>query len=169
MKPKHVILGLAGGAAAVLVLMQGVPYGRNHTNPPVTGEPAWNSPRTEALARAACYDCHSNESRWPWYSSIAPVSWRIQSHVDEGRGKLNFSAFDRPQEEATEAAEAVRSGEMPPADYLLMHPEARLSAADRQALADGLVATFGAGEGGERGEGGGRRGGDDDDSDDERS
>jgi Haem-binding domain len=168
MKPKTVMLGLAAGAAAVLVLLQAVPYGRNHTNPPVTGEPAWNAPRIEALARSACFDCHSNESRWPWYASIAPVSWRIQNHVDEGRGKLNFSAFDRPQEEATEAADVVRSGEMPPSDYLLMHPEARLSPADRQALADGFVATFGAGEGGERGEG--RTGGrDDDDSGDERS
>lgn len=137
---------IAAGGLAVLLLFQAVPYGRNHTNPPTTGSPAWDSPRTEMLARQACFDCHSNESRWPWYASIAPVSWRIQRHVDEGRQKINFSRFDRPQEEVGEAAEEVAEGNMPPWDYALMHPQARLSGQDRQALIAGLRATFGAGE-----------------------
>ncbi len=131
------------GVLAVLVLVQLVPYGRAHTNPPVTGEPVWDSPRTEELARRACFACHSNLTEWPWYSSVAPISWRIQEHVDEGRSKLNFSAMDRPQGEADEAAEAVREGEMPPWDYLLGHPEARLDASEKAELIAGLAATFG--------------------------
>ena len=112
---------LALGVAVLLVQL--VPYGRSHANPPVTQEPNWDSPRTQELAARACLDCHSNETKWPWYSNVAPVSWRIQNHVDEGRATLNLSRMDRPQEEAHEAAEAVSSGEMPPKDYLLAHPE----------------------------------------------
>jgi len=128
------------GAAALIQL---VPYGRAHTRPPITGTPAWDSPRTEELARRACFDCHSNETRWPWWSSVAPVSWRIQTHVDQGRRKLNFSEADRRQEAAVEAAESVRNGEMPPADYALVHPGARLSRREREELIQGLAATWG--------------------------
>ena len=74
-------------------LIQLVPYGRDHTNPPVTSEPAWDSPQTKALAQKACFDCHSNETVWPWYSSIAPGSWLIYRDVVEGRGNLNFSEW----------------------------------------------------------------------------
>ena len=52
-----------------------VPFGHSHTNPPVTKEPAWNSPDTRALVQRACFDCHSNQTTWPWYSHVAPVSW----------------------------------------------------------------------------------------------
>lgn len=133
-------------AAALIVaaaLIQLVPYGRNHTHPPITGAPAWDSPRTEALARRACFDCHSNETRWPWWSSVAPASWRIQTHVDQGRRKLNFSEADRPQEEAGKAAQSVRDGEMPPADYALVHSGAQLTLREREELIRGLAATFG--------------------------
>ena len=140
--------------AVGILLIQFVPYGRNHTNPPVTQAPRWDNPRTEELASRACLDCHSNETRWPWYSSVAPVSWRIQSHVDEGREKLNLSQMDRPQEDAHEAAEAVSSGKMPPRDYLLAHPEARLTPAERAEFAQGLAATLG-GESGREGRSGG--------------
>jgi len=133
--------------AAILALaflaIQFVPYGREHGNPPVTGQPKWDSPRTEQLARRACFDCHSNETEWPWYASIAPLSWRIQNHVDEGRRHLNFSEFDRPQDDADEAADMVRAGEMPPWDYALAHPEARLTAAEQRDLIVGLERTFG--------------------------
>ena len=141
--PPSVLARLGVPAFLLLIVVQLVPYGRTHSNPPVTGTPAWDSPETEHLARRACFDCHSHETKWPWYASIAPISWRIQSHVDEGREKLNFSAFDRPQDEADEAAETVRDGEMPPWDYLLAHPEARLSAAEKHALTRGLAATLG--------------------------
>ena len=155
---------LALGVAVLLVQL--VPYGRSHANPPVTQEPNWDSPRTQELAARACLDCHSNETKWPWYSNVAPVSWRIQNHVDEGRATLNLSRMDRPQEDAHEAAEAVSSGEMPPKDYLLAHPEARLTQAERAELARGLAATLGGEAGGK--EGRWSEGSHDEDDDDER-
>jgi mono/diheme cytochrome c family protein len=126
----------------VLLLLQLVPYGRTHTNPPVTGSPQWDSPQTEQLARRACFDCHSNETRWPWYSWVAPVSWRVQEHVNEGRSHLNFSKFDEPQHNVSEADEMVEQGKMPPWDYARMHPESRLSESERQELLRGLQTTF---------------------------
>ena len=94
--------------------------------------------------------CHSNETKWPAYSRVAPVSWLIQHDVSEGRAILNFSEWQRPQEEATEAAEEIFEGEMPPGMYQLMHAHARLSAADRDRLARGLVLTLGGPLGDER-------------------
>jgi hypothetical protein len=89
---------LAGIAViALLALAQAVPYGRAHTNPPVTKEPSWDSPRTRELASRACFDCHSNETRWRWYSNVAPVSWLVQRDVDGGRSAFNFSEWDKPQ------------------------------------------------------------------------
>ena len=132
-------LGLLGGFLAI----QLVPYGRTHTNPPVTGEPTWDAPATRALAKQACFDCHSNETEWPAYASIAPVSWLVQHDVDEGRAVLNFSEWTRPQKEAKEAAKEVREGEMPPSAYKLIHAHARLSAADLDRLAQGLANTVG--------------------------
>jgi hypothetical protein len=132
--------------AAVLVAIQFVPYGRQHTNPSDGVLASFDSPSTRDLAARACFDCHSNRTQWPWYSSIAPISWRVQRHVDEGREALNFSAFDPTREEVAEAAgeagETVAEREMPPNDYLLMHPEARLTPVERQALTRGLEATF---------------------------
>ena len=156
------LVGIAGALLIVLAI-QLVPYGRDHTNPPSGQLVAWNSPRTQELAQRACFNCHSNETRWPWYSSVAPVSWRIQTHVLSGRKKLNFTAFDAANEKmadaAGEAAESVTKGEMPPQDYMLMHPEARLSFAEKQELVSGLEATFAAfGERGHGGRGAGERG-----------
>lgn len=139
---------IAAASSIVLVsgfgLLQLVPYGRDHANPPVVAEPAWDRPTTRALAVRACFDCHSNETAWPWYSHVAPSSWLVQRHVDEGRQVLNFSEWTRSYEEAGEAAETVLEGEMPPSSYTILHPEARLSAEERRLLADGLVATVGA-------------------------
>jgi hypothetical protein len=135
----RISLGLLGA----LVAIQLVPYGRDHINPPVTGEPAWDSPQTRALAKQACFDCHSNETEWPAYASIAPVSWLVQRDVNEGRAVLNFSEWTRPQDDAKEAAEEVREGEMPPAAYTLVHAHARLNPADRDRLAQGLANTLG--------------------------
>ncbi|MCA9492112.1 MAG: heme-binding domain-containing protein [Myxococcales bacterium] len=146
------------GLVASLVAIQLVPFGRDHTNPPVTAEPSWDSPRTRELAKRACFDCHSNETVYPVYASVAPFSWLVADHVEEGRGKLNFSEFDRPQREAHEAGEVVSEGEMPPGYYTLLHPSARLSDAELRELANGLVATLG-GEEGELARGHGRGGG----------
>jgi hypothetical protein len=123
--------------------IQLVPYGRDHINPPVGSEPAWDSPETRALARRACFDCHSNETEWPVYSRVAPASWLVQHDVAEGRTALNFSEWQRPQHEAGDAAEEVTEREMPPRIYQLMHAHARLSDADRDRLARGLTSTLG--------------------------
>ncbi len=126
------------------VAIQFVPIGRNHTNPPVIAEPNWDSPQTRQLFFRACADCHSNQTVWPWYSNIAPVSWLIERDVREGRQKFNVSEWGTGREnEGKEAAELVRSGEMPPWFYLPLHPSARLSPAEKQALIQGLTATFG--------------------------
>ena len=130
------------GLLGTFLAIQLVPYGRDHRNPPVMGEPAWDSPTTRALAKQACFDCHSNETEWPAYASIAPASWLVQRDVDEGRAVLNVSEWQRPQEEAAKASEELREGEMPPAAYLLMHAHARLSTADRDRLAQGLAKTL---------------------------
>jgi hypothetical protein len=130
------------GVLGTLLAIQLVPYGREHANPPVAGEPAWDAPETRTLAKQACFDCHSNETEWPAYASIAPVSWLVQRDVNEGRAVLNFSEWPRPQEGAKEAAEEVVEGEMPPAAYKLAHAHARLSAADRDRLAQGLARTL---------------------------
>lgn len=112
------------------------------TNPPVVKEPAWDSPATRALAKRTCFDCHSNETRTPWYSQVAPVSWLVASHIKEGREHLNFSAVDGT-EEPEEMAEEILKGAMPTADYAFMHPEARLTTEERDSLVRGLYATFG--------------------------
>lgn len=144
---RRVLKRLLIGAAAVVVvgfgLIQLIPYGRTHTNPPVLGEPAWSSPETRALFMRACGDCHSNETVWPWYSNVAPISWLIQRDVEEGRRAFTVSEWPSRTGEAQEAAETVREGEMPPALYLVLHPEARLAADERAALIAGLAATFG--------------------------
>ncbi|HVT48163.1 MAG TPA: heme-binding domain-containing protein [Vicinamibacterales bacterium] len=134
-------IGMA--AVGVFAAIQFVPYGRQHTNPAARDEPAWDSPETRALAERACYDCHSNETKWPIYSNVAPVSWLVQHDVDEGRSKLNLSEWTRPQKDADESAREVRRGDMPMAIYVLMHPGARLDAAERARLADGLAKTLG--------------------------
>lgn len=134
------------GLGALFLAIQVIPYGRDHANPPVRQEPTWDHPETRQLARRACLDCHSNETVWPWYSGIAPVSWLVQHDVTEGRAELNFSEWDRLQKEAKKAAEEVRDGKMPPRAYLLAHPEARLDPTERAALAAGLQATLGQSE-----------------------
>lgn len=136
-------------AVVGFLVIQLVPYGRNHTNPPLIAEPAWDSPDTRATAVVACFDCHSNETHWPWYSNVAPFSWLLQRHVDEGRADLNLSEWGTGEQESGDIVESVREGEMPTWDYLLLHPDARLSDAEMQAFLDGLTATFGAGEDGE--------------------
>lgn len=116
----------------------------DRTNPPVTQEVRWDSGSTRALARAACYDCHSNETVWPWYSSVTPLSWVIAHDVVEGREHLNFSTWDRPNHSGDEIIEAVESGEMPLSSYSLMHTSARLSESSRASLLRGLRTTLAA-------------------------
>jgi hypothetical protein len=112
----------------------------------VRQEPRWDSVTTRELTRRACFDCHSNETRWPWYTNVAPVSWLTQYDVVEGRRAVNYSEWDRRQKEARESAKTVRKGEMPPWLYLIPRPHARLSVAERSDLIRGLEATFGRGD-----------------------
>lgn len=135
---------LAG--AVVLVVIQGVPYGRGHSNPPVTGEPRWSSPRTRQLMVDACYDCHSNEVEWPWYTNVAPMSWAVTEHVDEGRRAVNYSEFTTGGDhEADDTIEVILEGSMPPYYYTLfgLHSEADLSQDEIAELVAGLRTTPG--------------------------
>lgn len=124
-------------AAGIVVVVGGlgiqlVPVER--TNPPVVAD--LDAPgEVRAVLHAACYDCHSHQTRWPWYSRVAPVSWLVAHDVEEAREKLNFSAWGnrepRKQWKAMEEiGEEVEEGEMPLRMYRLAHPEARLD--DRQ-------------------------------------
>ena len=135
------------GVVVLLLAIQLVPYGRDHSNPSGGREIAWDSARTEQLMRDACMDCHSNETRWPWYSNVAPISWLVQHDVDEGRSALNLSTGEG---EIDEMIETIREGSMPPLQYKPTHSGARLSDQEEQDLIRGLEATFGgAGEEGE--------------------
>jgi hypothetical protein len=129
-------------AIAVFAVIQLVPYGRTHANPAVRAEPKWPDAATRALVVRACYDCHSNETKYPWYANLAPVSWALAEHVDEGRAALNFSEFDSRQEGADEVVDEIRDGSMPPSYFTRfgLHPTAKLSDAEKQQLIAALRA-----------------------------
>ena len=139
---KRLLMGIAVVVGMFLV-MQLIPYGRDHTNPVVLKEPAWDSPHTRELARRACFDCHSNETKWPWYSHVAPFSWVVQHNVDNGRTVINFSEWNRTYDLLPQTVPNVLSAEMPPMSYRMFHPEAQLTDSERVQLAKGLQATFG--------------------------
>ena len=124
----------------IFILMQLIPV--NKTNPPVTREVKWDSPETKALAQQACNDCHSNQTTWLWFDDIAPASWLVANHIIDGRGRLNFSEWDKPNSDFEEVSKVIKNGEMPLWDYELMHPNAKLTPAETQQLLDGLQATF---------------------------
>lgn len=122
--------------AVAFVAIQFVPVDR--TNPPVTMDIAAPEP-VRGFLRNSCYDCHSNETVWPWYSKVAPVSWLVARDVNEGREHLNFSTWDAysPMERADhleEMYEEVAEGEMPMAIYLRTHPDAKPTSSDLQSL-----------------------------------
>ena len=102
-----------------------------HTNPPVTGEIQAPEPVMQVI-RKACYDCHSNETHWPWYSYIAPMSWLIESDVKEGRGEMNFTEWsdysnNKRDFKQSLCGELVSAGEMPLWFYVPLHSDADLS------------------------------------------
>ncbi len=134
------------GVVGVMIALQFIPVDR--ANPPVKADllasVKLDEPAAQAL-HAACYDCHSHETRWPFYARVAPVSWWVTRHVREGRGHLNLSDWptDRPWEARSQLesmAHALRDDSMPPTGYRWLHTGARLSAADRTHLADALQA-----------------------------
>jgi hypothetical protein len=140
------------GFIVLIALIQFVPT--QHSNPPAADPVVFADPNAEAIARRACYDCHSNQTVWPWYAYIAPFSWYSVNHVAEGRAQLNFSdvtatltqarAGDEDGEQtstaelAEESAETINKNEMPPSYYTLVHTDAILSAADKEALIAGI-------------------------------
>jgi Haem-binding domain len=138
-------LGLvAAGLLGLLLLAQAIPYGRAHAHKGPTRSARFDSASTRALVADACSDCHSYDTKWRWYSNIAPASWLVQRDVDDGRASLNFSSWDRPQPSVDEVVEQVLSGSMPPVQYKIAHPAARLTKAERRRLADGLRRTYAA-------------------------
>lgn len=123
---------LALGAAVVGA--QFVGYAR--TNPPVSSDVA-APPEVQSVLRRACFDCHSNQTEWPWYSAVAPLSWLLGHDVLEGRRRLNFSEWgDYASDPETlvyklqQIAASVANGSMAPWYYQVLHPSARLSGAD---------------------------------------
>ena len=89
-KKRWIALGLV---ALLFMAIQFYPYGRDHANPPTSLEPPWDSPQTRLLAVRACFDCHSNDTVWPWYTDVAPISWLAQADIASGRESLNFSEW----------------------------------------------------------------------------
>jgi hypothetical protein len=132
--------------ACALLLIQFVPV--NRENPPVESEvPA--PPQVRQILERSCYDCHSHQTRWPWYGYVAPLSWLVAHDVSEAREHLNFSTWDRydakkRRKNLEELWEEVEEGEMPLWYYLPLHPEARLGEAELAQLRSWAVRQAGA-------------------------
>lgn len=103
------------GAVGLFLLIQLVPYGWWHENPPVVRDAPWPDEASESIARESCYDCHSNETDWPVHSYVAPFSWLTRRDVEGGRDELNFSEWDSG--DADDAIDAVEDGSMPLDQY----------------------------------------------------
>jgi hypothetical protein len=139
-KLKNILLGIA----AVFVIMQ--LFRIDKTNPPVRQDQDFivltQPPENiQQILHTSCYDCHSNQTAYPWYTNVAPISWWIRHHIDEGREHLNFSTWaeydaDEQDHKLEEAVEEIKEGEMPLSSYTIVHREAKLSDTDRRELAD---------------------------------
>jgi len=143
------------GVVVVAIGMQFVRPAR--TNPPIDpvrdiARQSSFPPNVHALLERACFDCHSNHTRWPWYSALAPASWMVVDDVTKGRKHLNFSEWEgytvgRRLSKLETLIGEVDKGTMPPRTYLLLHGDAALSPAERaivvgwaEGLSDSLVA-----------------------------
>lgn len=126
---------------AIIIIFAGIQLiPVNRSNPAVIKEPTWATTETRDLARKACFDCHSNETKWPAYSFIAPFSWFVAGHVNEGRSKLNFSEWKA--KDTDEIIEEVTEGKMPLKSYLLLHSDARLTETEKEKLINGFQLMF---------------------------
>jgi hypothetical protein len=160
------VLGRVAIAMLVLLgLLQLVPYGWRHPNPPVTEAAVFGSAAAERVFQAACADCHTNDTDWPLYSYVAPMSWLVRRDVERGRDAMNLSLMDGDFGELDDAADTVEDGSMPPRQYRLVHRDADLSDAERRRLVAELEQLEERYDDADRGgDGRGRgRGGDDDD------
>ncbi len=139
MKKKTIVGGVCVGLFLILQL-----FSPRISNPPHTGELPFPAPVQEIL-RASCFDCHSNETSYPWYARVAPVSFLVAHDVNEGRGELNFSEWEsfaagRRQHKLQEINEVVlQEGEMPPWFYVMMHGEAKVTDEEKQVLRQWLA------------------------------
>ncbi len=152
---RNILIGI-GVVILLIILIQVIPWGSiipafAETNPPVQTQIQWNSATTERLVRTACYDCHSNETIWPWYARITPVSWLVAHDTNEGRQNLNFSTQSADQINPNELIEQIQRGAMPKSPYTVMHPDAILSDAQKADLIAGLQASLHGTRGGRRG------------------
>ena len=138
--PKRIVLGLAVLLAAIQV------FRPDRTNPPVTAGQAIQAaatvpPEVDALLRRSCYDCHSSETRWPWYSGVAPMAWGVAHHVQEGRAAFNLSDWGADPARKRigileKMCDEVREGRMPLREYLWLHRDATLSEAGWKSVCD---------------------------------
>jgi len=117
------------------------------TNPPVVSDMMASNPpppQIAAMLHASCYDCHSYETKWPWYSHIAPVSWLVASDVKDGRRDMNLSDWPsdpmRAAKRLEDMSEKIGYDEMPPSKYTVIHADARLTESQRKELTDWLDA-----------------------------
>jgi len=127
---KYALVGL-------IVLLGGAQFVRpDRANPPAARPYPIDDPAVESILRRSCFDCHSNETKWPWYSNVAPMSWQIAHHVDDGRGHMNFSDWndEKAAKRLDEICEEIREGKMPIKGYALLHPDAKLGVADKDTL-----------------------------------
>ncbi|BBM81768.1 heme-binding domain-containing protein [Candidatus Uabimicrobium amorphum] len=111
-----------------------------HSNPEITNTVEWDSPQTKKYFYAACADCHSHETKWPWYSHFAPISQMIIDHVESGRNRFNISV--RKMGRSKEAVVEIESGNMPLPEYIDMHSEAVLTTEQKKEFIEGLKKTF---------------------------
>lgn len=126
-----------GAVLVLLVVIQFIPS-RHPGNPPVQAEVVVPD-EVMGVIETSCYDCHSHETEWPWYASVAPMKWLVRHDVAEGREHLNFSAFadyeaDEQVDKWDEVAEEVAEGNMPLWYYTPLHGEARLTDEEREIL-----------------------------------
>lgn len=144
---RKIVVAIVGIVVAGFLLLQIFPIGRirpvfaREPNPPITASIEWNSQETERMSRTACFDCHSNETVYPWYSHIAPISWLVTRDVNRGRDAMNFSE-DAPTEYNLEDLDWHLFNDMPPRLYLILHPEADLTDEQTAILLSGFQATF---------------------------
>ncbi len=142
-----------GGAVAAFVVVTVVIGGAMqliqvpHDNPPANGPIQFDSPQTQALFEGACADCHTNETKWPWYAYVAPGSWLNALHVKDAREQMNLSELGampafRKDRLGEEIEMQLRSGNMPPADYQLLHPSARLTDEQKTQLIAAMKASL---------------------------
>jgi cytochrome c551/c552 len=134
-------------AIVLVVILIGIQFVRPAvTNPPVDESQTINAqmqmtPAVASILERSCRDCHSNKTVWPWYTKLAPVSWWLADHVNEGRQNLNVSEWgklpkDRQDRKLRQMCDEIQDGAMPLSSYLPMHPAAKLSEQDKKALCD---------------------------------